>query len=92
MIVNGLFVVQFCQAVVKTFALILCSFRRGCLIDCGCTLSASAREKKTRGQFHKRSTHSFYICKFCAKLFCAYILGLYFIGARLLAQKLCIER
>ncbi len=41
-----------------------------------------------RGQFHQRSTRSFYICKFRAQLFCAYVLGLYFTGARLLAQKL----
>jgi hypothetical protein len=43
------------------------------------------------GQFHQRSTCSFYIRKFCGQLFCAYILGLYFIGARLLAQKLRLE-
>ncbi len=36
--------------------------------------------------------HSFYIRKFCAQLFCAYFIDLYFTGARLLAQKLCVER
>ena len=35
---------------------------------------------------------SFYVHKFHAQLFCAYILGLYFTGARLLAQKLRLER
>jgi hypothetical protein len=44
------------------------------------------------GQFHQRSTHSFYVCKLCAQLFCAYVLGLYFTGASLLVQKLCVER
>ncbi len=44
------------------------------------------------GQFHQRSTRSFYICKLCVELFCAHILGLYFTGARLLAHKLHLER
>ncbi len=44
------------------------------------------------GQFHQHSTHSFYVRKLRAQLFCAYVLGLYFTGARLLAQKLCVER
>jgi hypothetical protein len=47
---------------------------------------------KIWGQFHQRSTCSFYIRKLCAQLFCAYVLGLYFTGVRLLVQKLCIER
>jgi hypothetical protein len=46
----------------------------------------------TGGQFHQRSTYSFYVHKLQAQLFCAYILGLYFTGARLLAQKLHVER
>ncbi len=46
----------------------------------------------TLGQFHQHSIHSFYVRKLRAQLFCAYILGLYFTGARLLAQKLCVER
>ncbi len=46
----------------------------------------------TWGQFHQRSTLSFYVRELRAQLFCAYILGLYFTGARLLAQKLHIER
>ncbi len=45
----------------------------------------------SRGQFHQRSTLSFYIRKLCMQLFCAYFLGLYFTGARLLAQKLRVE-
>ncbi len=43
------------------------------------------------GQFHQRSTPSFYVCKLRVQIFCAYILGLYFSGARLLAQKLRLE-
>jgi hypothetical protein len=43
-------------------------------------------------QFHQRSTCRFYILKLHAHLFCAYVLGLYFTGARLLAQKLRVER
>ncbi len=35
---------------------------------------------------------NFFIMKLRVQLFCAYILGLYFPGARLLAQKLRIER
>jgi hypothetical protein len=46
----------------------------------------------TRGQFHQHSTCSFYVRKLRAQLFCAYVLGLYFIGARLLEQKLRVER
>jgi hypothetical protein len=45
----------------------------------------------TWGQFHQRSTHSFYGHKLRAELFCAYVLGLYFTGARLLVQKLRVE-
>ncbi len=45
-----------------------------------------------RGQFHQRSMYSFYIRKLHPQLFCAYVLGLYFTGARLLAQKLQVER
>jgi hypothetical protein len=45
-----------------------------------------------RAQFHQCSMYSYYTHKFCAQLFCAYILGLHFTGARLLAQKLGIER
>jgi hypothetical protein len=48
--------------------------------------------KPFRGQFHQRSTCSFYVCKFCVQLFCAYILGWYFTGARLLTQRLSLER
>jgi hypothetical protein len=47
---------------------------------------------QTRGQFHQHFIHSFYVRKLCARLFCAYILGLYFTSARLLAQKLRVER
>jgi hypothetical protein len=46
----------------------------------------------TKGQFHKHSTRSFYVRKLGAQLFCAYVLGFYFTGARLLAQKLRVER
>jgi hypothetical protein len=46
----------------------------------------------TRGQFHQRSTCIFYVRKLQAQLFCAYVLGLYFTGARLLEQKLRVER
>ncbi len=44
----------------------------------------------TMGQFHQRSTCSFYIHKLRAQLFCAYILGLYS-RTRLLEQKLRVE-
>jgi hypothetical protein len=44
-----------------------------------------------RGQFHQRSTSSFYVRKLRTQLFCAYVLGLYFTGIRLLAQKLRVE-
>jgi hypothetical protein len=47
--------------------------------------------KSFRGQFHQCSTRSFYVRKLRTQLFCAYILGLYFTGARLVAQKLCVE-
>jgi len=50
------------------------------------------RRRDTRGQFHQRSTCSFYICKFRTQLFCAYVLGLYFTVVRLLVQKLPVER
>ncbi len=43
------------------------------------------------GQFHQRSTRSFYIHKLRTQLFCAYVLGFYSTGARLLAQKLRVE-
>ncbi len=46
----------------------------------------------TRGQFYQHSLCSFYIRKLRIQLFCAYVLGLYFTGARLLAQKLSVER
>jgi hypothetical protein len=45
----------------------------------------------TGGQFHQRSTRSFYVRKFRAQLFCAYALGLYFTGISLPAQKLRVE-
>ncbi len=45
----------------------------------------------TWGQFHQRSTRSFYVRKFRAQLFCAHVLGLYFTDSRLLAQKQCVE-
>ncbi len=44
------------------------------------------------GQFHQHSTRSFYVRKLRSQLFCAYVLSLYFTGARLLAQKLHVER
>ncbi len=47
--------------------------------------------QQTRGQFHHRSTRSFYVRKLRAQLFWANILGLYFTGARLLVQKLHVE-
>ncbi len=43
-------------------------------------------------QFHQHSMCSFYVRKLHAQLFCACSLGLYFTGARLLAQKLQVER
>ncbi len=43
------------------------------------------------GQFHQRSTCSFYLRKLRTQLFHAYILGLYFTGVSLPAQKLGIE-
>ncbi len=46
---------------------------------------------QTRGQFHQRSTRSFYIRKLRAKLFCAYVLALYFTGVSLPAQKLHVK-
>ncbi len=49
------------------------------------------RERYDLGQFHQRSTRSFYVCKFQMQLFCAYVLGLYFTGERLLGQKLHVE-
>ncbi len=45
-----------------------------------------------RGQFHQRSTRSFYIHKLCAHLFCAYFFVLCFTGLSLPAKKLCVER
>jgi hypothetical protein len=36
--------------------------------------------------------HSFYARKLRSQVFCASVLGLYFTGAKLLAQKLCVER
>ncbi len=45
-----------------------------------------------RGQFHQRSTCSFYVCKLWAQFFCSYILGLYFAGVSLPVQKLRVER
>jgi hypothetical protein len=45
----------------------------------------------TRGQFHQRSTCSFYVNKLRPQLFCAYVLGLYFTGVSLPVQKLCVE-
>ncbi len=47
--------------------------------------------EKIWGQFHQHSMCSFYVPKFRSQLFCAYVLCLYFTGARLLAQKLCVE-
>jgi hypothetical protein len=47
--------------------------------------------REIRGQFHQRSTRSFYVRKLHVQLFCAYVLGLYFMSARLLAQKLGVE-
>jgi hypothetical protein len=41
----------------------------------------------TRGQFHQRSTHSFYVRKLHAQLFCAYALGLFFTGVSLLGKS-----
>jgi hypothetical protein len=55
-------------------------------------LKSHAAKSRNGGQFHQRSTRSFYIHKFCVQLFCAYIIGLYFNGTRLLAQKLRVER
>jgi hypothetical protein len=43
------------------------------------------------GQFHQRSTCSFYVRKLRTQLLCAYVLGLYFTGVSLLAQKLRVE-
>ncbi len=37
------------------------------------------------GQFHQRSTRSFYVRKLRTQLFCAYLLALYSTGVRLLA-------
>ncbi len=46
----------------------------------------------SRAQFHQRSACSFYVRKLRMQLFWAYTLGLYLTGARLLAQKLRVER
>ncbi len=54
--------------------------------------AATAAVRKSSGQFHQHYTCSFYIRKLCAQLFCAYTLGLCFTGARLLSQKLRLER
>jgi hypothetical protein len=60
-------------------------------------LKQSLRAKKsfqtfgTKAQFHHCTTRSFYIRKLRTQLLCAYILGLHFTGARLMAQKLCVE-
>ncbi len=43
----------------------------------------------TLGQFHQRSTRSFYVRRLRAQLFCGYVLGLYFTGARLFWCKSC---
>ncbi len=53
--------------------------------------SKSVLKSTIRGQFHQRSTCSFYICKLRAQLFCAYVLGLHFTGVSLTAQKLHVE-
>ncbi len=57
-----------------------------------CALRHKVVEIDPWGQFHQRYMLSFYVRKLQVQLFCAYILGLYFTGARLLAQKLCVER
>ncbi len=44
------------------------------------------------GSLGQHSTCSFYVGKFRPQLFCANVSGLYFTGARLLGQKLCVER
>jgi len=56
------------------------------------TFAQNNEDDHSRGQFHQRSMCSLYICKLRVQLFCAYVLGLYFTGARLLAQKLHVER
>ncbi len=66
-----------------------------CSFDIGLYLNPLGQTRQfieTWGQFHQRSTCSFYVRKFRTQLFCAYVLGLYLTGARLLAQKLCVER
>ncbi len=40
----------------------------------------------TWGQFHQRSTRSFYVCKLRTQLFCTYILGLFFTGVQTLVK------
>jgi hypothetical protein len=50
------------------------------------------KDRDTWAQFRQRSTHNFYVRKFHVQLFCAYVLCLYYTGARLLAQKLRVER
>ncbi len=47
---------------------------------------------RPRGQFHQRSTRSFYVRQLRTQLFCTYGLGLYFTGVSLPAQKLRVER
>jgi hypothetical protein len=47
--------------------------------------------RKTWGQFHQRSTLSFYVRKLHVQLLCAYVLGLYFTGVSLPAQKLHVQ-
>ncbi len=60
--------------------------------EMGNCLVLRSNEREYGGQFHQRSTRSFYGRKFSTQLFCAYIYGLYFTGARLLAQNLSVER
>ncbi len=57
-----------------------------------CALRHKVGKIDPRVQFHQRSTLSFYVRKLRTQLFCAYVLGLYFTGAKLLEQKLSVER
>jgi hypothetical protein len=52
------------------------------------SLLLSLDAENIKGQFHQRSTHSFYVRNLHTQLFCAYVLGLYFAGVSLMAQKL----
>jgi hypothetical protein len=56
-----------------------------CMPQCSYTCIATNGNLETWGQFHQRSTRSFYVRKLRAQLFCAYILALYSTGGRLLA-------